>query len=227
MSAVLQNDEPTSERASGNFRRLERNRVLSSMDDQGRNGDMAERGRQVEITETAPDALLDASHDTKRREVVRPSRVGEVAGDAELEAALAVRVGVSLAETRGGQLGAQSLDDGPLLAAREFRFELLAVFASDGSRIDQSEGIGNRESGIGRAGNREQGTGHSVAGAERVEHRQQTAPRVADDLGAVEPELVGDGGEVFDVRLPGYRRRVIRPRLAAAALVIEHQLVVF
>jgi hypothetical protein len=81
MSAVVENDEPSSERASGNLRRFERDRVLSSMDDQGGNRAMGERSRQVEITETAPNALLDPAHDTKRREVVRASGVGEVAGD--------------------------------------------------------------------------------------------------------------------------------------------------
>ena len=116
MSAVVENDEPGSERASGNFRRLERDWVLSSMDDQGRHRDVGEPGRQVEITETAPDALLDSTDDAKWREVVRASGVGEVAGDTELEAALAVRVWISLAQTGRGELRAHLLDNRSLLA---------------------------------------------------------------------------------------------------------------
>jgi len=97
MSAVIENDEPGAERASGNFRRLERDRVLSSMDDQGRHGAMGKPGCQVEIIEAAPNTLLHSADDAKGREVVRASGVGEVAGDTELEAALAVRIGVALA----------------------------------------------------------------------------------------------------------------------------------
>src|SRR5690242_11053801 len=85
------------------------------------------------------------------------------------------------------------------------------MLASDGSWIEKNQGTGDWR---------------LTTGGCRVEHRQQAAPRVADDLGAVERQLVGDGSKVFDVGLPGYGRGVIRSRLAAPALVIEHQLVI-
>src|SRR5678816_2339043 len=97
MSAVVQHDESGPERTSSDLRRLERDRILSSMDDKGGDADMGERGCQVEITEAAPDALLHSAHDAKGREVAGASGVGEVASHAELETALTVRVGVSLA----------------------------------------------------------------------------------------------------------------------------------
>jgi hypothetical protein len=202
MSAVVENDEPGAERASGSLRGLERDRVFSAMDDQGRNRDMGERRRQVEITEAAPHALLDSAHDAKGREVVRASGVGEVAGDTELEAALAVRIGVALAQAGRGELRAHLLDRGSLLPARKLRLELLPVRARDGSGIDENQGTGNWR---------------LATGGCRVEHRQQPTPRVADDFGAIERQLAGDGGEVFDVGLPGYWRWVIGPRLTASA----------
>ena len=68
MSAVVQHDESSPERTSGDLRRLERDRILSSMDDKGGDADMGERGCQVEINEAAPDALLHSAHDAKGRE---------------------------------------------------------------------------------------------------------------------------------------------------------------
>src|SRR6185369_8335657 len=104
--------------------------------------------------------------------------------------------------------------------------ELLAVGASDGSGIDKREGCGMRDGGWGGNGKREHLTGNRASGHDRVEHCQQAAPRVANDVRAVEAQLPGDGGQVFDVRLPGYWRRIIRTRLAAPTLVVKHQLVV-
>ena len=82
-------------------------------------------------------------------------------------------------------------------------------------------GIGNRESGIGtpipRCARDEQGTGNSVSRTDRVEHRQEATPRVADEIQAIESQLVRHGGEVFNVGLPGDRRWVVGPRTAAAA----------
>src|SRR5690242_18937023 len=106
------------------------------MDDQGRHGAMGQHGCQVEITEAAPDTLLHSADDAKGREVAGASGVGEVAGDTELEAALAVRVGISLAQIGYRELLAHLLDGGSLLAPRQPLFELLAVFASDGSWIE-------------------------------------------------------------------------------------------
>src|SRR6476620_3245308 len=136
MPAVVEDHEPSAERASGELRRFERNRVLASMDDQGGNRDTRERRTEIEISEAAPNALLHATHDAKWREVVRACGVCEVAGDTELEAALTVSVRVALAQAGVGQVGAQLLYNCALLASREFSFELLAVFAGDGGGVD-------------------------------------------------------------------------------------------
>ena len=124
---------------------------------------MGKPGRQVEITEAAPNTLLDSADDAKGREVVRASGVGEVAGDTELEAALAVRVGISLAQTGRGELCAHLLDDGSLLAPRELRLELLAVLASDGSWIEKNQGLRTGDWGLGKARNSEPGIGNAAS----------------------------------------------------------------
>ena len=53
---------------------------------------------EIEITKTAPDALLHTAHDAERSQIARARGVSEVAGDAELERAVAVCVGVALAK---------------------------------------------------------------------------------------------------------------------------------
>src|SRR5262249_3466982 len=114
---VIENDESGFERAGGDLRRFERNRVLATVDDQGGNRNTGERRRQVEVTEAVPDALLHPPNDAERREVLGTRGVGEVPGHAELEAAVTVRVRIALAESGVGQINAHPLDDRSLLAS--------------------------------------------------------------------------------------------------------------
>ena len=139
---------------------------------------------------------------------------------------MAVRVRVPLAEPGRGQFDAHLLDGGSLLAARKLGLESLSVLAGDRRWIEQNQGLGTADRRLGKMGDGEQGTGNHALRGDRVQQREQATPRVPDNLERVERQLVGDGGEVFNVGLPGYGRRVIRPRPAAPALVIEHQLVV-
>src|SRR6185295_16252501 len=98
MSAVLENDEPGAERVRGDLRGLEWNRVLASMDDQAGNRNVSERLTEIEITKTAPDALLHSADDPERGQIARSRWVGEISGDAQLERAVPVCVGIALAK---------------------------------------------------------------------------------------------------------------------------------
>ena len=64
---------------------------------------------KIVVAEALPYGLLDAASHTEGREIASGARVRKVAGDAELEAAMAVRIHVALAEARGGQLVAERL----------------------------------------------------------------------------------------------------------------------
>jgi hypothetical protein len=149
MSAVFEDDEARAQGGGCRLRRCQRNRILSAVDDDGRDVQLGQCGQQVEVAEGRPDALLDAPDDAKRREVAGACGVGEVAGDAELEAALSVRVGIGFAKTRGAELGAKPLNDFTLLAACELGLELRAMRAADGGGVNKREGTGNRERGTG------------------------------------------------------------------------------
>src|SRR4051812_32295000 len=124
MSAPFENHEARAECGGGGFRRRQRDRVLSSVDEQGRYRQPPERRNEIEITETRPDALLDATDDAKRREIAGTRGVGEVAGDAQLEATLAIRIRVAFSQARLGELAAKGLDGFALLPSRELGLEL-------------------------------------------------------------------------------------------------------
>src|SRR5687768_12856960 len=197
MSAVVQDDELRSQRFRRRFRRRQWDGILPSMYDQRRNPDTTKRFPDVEVAETGPNALLDAADDAERRQVSRACRVGEISGDAELERPLPIGVRVALAEAGCGQLRAKRLNDGALLSPHELRLELLAICAGDWSRIDQDQRVGNRRLPAERRGLEigtpwaSDGAGDRVRRRERVEHCQQAAPRVADDLPGRETQLTG------------------------------------
>ena len=69
--------------------------------------------QEVEVTKTFPHLLLDATDHTKRGQILRPPRVGGVAGDGELEGALTVRVRITLPQPGLSELLPQLLDGAP------------------------------------------------------------------------------------------------------------------
>src|SRR5262252_3946149 len=85
VSRTIDRHELRAERSRGARRRLERDRVLPSVDDQGGNMDGVELAwrEQIEIVETLPDRLLNAARHAKRREIVRCGGIGEIAGDTQ------------------------------------------------------------------------------------------------------------------------------------------------
>src|SRR5215217_9427390 len=140
MSAPFENHETSAERGGGGFGRRQRDRILSSVYDQGRNRQPPERWNEIEITETRPDALLDPTDNAKRGEVMGARRVGEVASDAQLEAALAIGSRVAFSKARLRELAAKRLDGFALLASREFGLELRPVLSGDRGGINQHQG---------------------------------------------------------------------------------------
>src|SRR3954466_11865216 len=96
MSAPFENHEPSAQRGGRCFRRCQRDRILSSVDDQGGNGHALERRDEIEVTKAGPYTLLHATDHAKRGEIVRAGGVCEIAGDAQLEASLSIGVRVAL-----------------------------------------------------------------------------------------------------------------------------------
>jgi hypothetical protein len=138
----------------------------------------------------------------------RARRVGEVAGHAHLEGPLAIRLGIPLAEPGLLELGPQGGDGGARLASGELLLERLAGRPSDRRRIDESE-TGWR------------GSDASRRGFHRVQHREEAAPRVADDGERFDVELGGDTADVGHlIAPPDDGAVVVVARAAAAALVV-------
>src|SRR5688500_11563413 len=212
MSARVNDDEAPAEGARGIRGRVERDGILPAVDDEGRRAHRGEPRNEIEVAETLPHRLLDPPGDAEGSEVARGDGVGEVAGDADLEQPLAIRLRVALAEPRRGELGAHRLHLGALLTSGELLLELLAVPPGEGRRVEEDEPSGGAELTTARS-------------LERMEQREEPAPRVAHNGQRVDVELLDDGGEIVDVRPPGYGRAVLRLRAAASALVVEEELV--
>src|SRR5688500_9373868 len=85
-------------RAGERLRSLERNWVLTPMQNQHGNFYLFDALQEVEVTKTFPHLLLDATDDAKWGEIAGPPGVGEVAGDGELEGTLTVGIRVALAQ---------------------------------------------------------------------------------------------------------------------------------
>src|SRR4051812_9136583 len=73
MATVFEHDKPSIECTGGVFRRCERDRVLSAMNDEGRHVDSIEHAgcHQVELAKTLPNGLLYAPGDAKRGQIAR------------------------------------------------------------------------------------------------------------------------------------------------------------
>src|ERR671922_157093 len=78
---------------------LERNRVLTPVQNQHGTFYLFDALQEVEVTKTFPHLLLDAADYTKRREIMRATRIGEIASDRQLERALTIRLGIALAKS--------------------------------------------------------------------------------------------------------------------------------
>src|SRR5688572_948041 len=183
MPAVLEHDEPGAKGCGDGLRRLERDRVLTTMDDERWYADLPEGGSDVEVTEARPDALLNAPDHPERRQVAGSGWIGEVPGHAQLERPLPVCIGITLAEVRRGELGAKLLHGLALLSPREFGLELLSKLARDRGGIEQCERRRN-----------EVDSSHVAPrhlGGEQ--HGEQRAPRIANDVRGGEDELRRNG----------------------------------
>jgi len=96
-------------------------------------------GLQVIFAEAVPGRFLHASHDPKGGEIVGLARVYEVAGDPELEEALAVCLRVALTESRGGQRFASRDQLRGIAPPAEVLVEFHPVPPVDGRRADECE----------------------------------------------------------------------------------------
>ena len=94
--ALIQRHELGVQRLRDGFGAFERDRILAAMDHEGRAAHGREAVREVEVAEARPHGLLNAAGDPERRELRGARRVGEVAGDAQLERPLPVRRRVAL-----------------------------------------------------------------------------------------------------------------------------------
>src|SRR6478672_8716929 len=94
--AVMQDDALRPEGTRRRLRGRQRDGVFASVNDERRQPDGLERGEYVVCTERLPDGLLDAARHPEGGEVARAPRIGEVAGDAQLEGPLSERFGVAL-----------------------------------------------------------------------------------------------------------------------------------
>src|SRR5438270_4551490 len=114
MAALVDDDQPGAEGTGAGFRRGERDRILSSVDNQRRRRDASKIrvSEKIIVTQALPDRLLNSPGDTKWRQVVRGGRIRKVAGNAKLEAALTIRVQVALTQARPRQLVAERLHFG-------------------------------------------------------------------------------------------------------------------
>jgi len=82
MSAVLENHQPCIGKRTGKrLGSLERNRIVSPMQNQHGNFYLFDALQEVEVTKTFPHLLLDATDDAKRGEIVGAGGVGEVPRD--------------------------------------------------------------------------------------------------------------------------------------------------
>src|SRR5918992_4363003 len=124
VAAVLEHDEARiGKRAGQRLGSLERNRVVRPMQNEHGTFYLFDALQEVEVTKTFPHLLLDATNDAKRREIVRATRVGEIAGDRQLERTLTIRLGIALAKAGGCQLLTHALNGSARLPLGEARFE--------------------------------------------------------------------------------------------------------
>src|SRR3954466_4604954 len=112
------------------------------MDDDRRYFDAFHLPDEVEIAQTLPNRLLNATHHPERREVCRFVRIGEISGHSQLESALAVGRGISLPESRRRQIVTQALDRRTGLTTRELHLELPPILQRQRRRIDQRHSTG-------------------------------------------------------------------------------------
>src|SRR5687767_2955969 len=214
VAAMLEHHEACiGKRAGKRLGSLERNRVVTPMQNQHGTIYLFDALQEVEVTKTFPDLLLDATYDAERGQVPGAPRVGEVPRDRKLEGALAVGVRIALSQPRLRQLLPELLHGGAPLPLGEIRLEERAKGARRRSGVDEDETRRPRP-GL-----------FLLERRDRVQQRQQPAPGIADDRQRLSRELACDEGEVGDVRLPGDRRTILGLRLPAASLVVEDQLV--
>ena len=98
MPAPVQDDQPGAQGTGIRPRRRQRDWILAAVHDARAALYRRQLRHDVIITEALPDRLLHATDHAEGREIPSGGRIGKVAGDAELEGALAVRLQIALAE---------------------------------------------------------------------------------------------------------------------------------
>src|SRR5919108_4012589 len=140
VTTVLEHSETSiRKRARQRLGSLERNRVLTPVQNQHGTFYLFDALQEVEVTKTFPYLLLDATDHTKRCEVVRAARVGEVAGDRQLERALTICFGITLAKPGRCQLVTHALNRDTRLPLGEAGFEPRPKGARRRCRIDEDK----------------------------------------------------------------------------------------
>src|SRR5687768_9902398 len=136
MSAALEHHEACiGKRSSKRLGSLERNRVVPPVQNQHGNFYLFDALQEVEVTKTFPHLLLDATNHPERGEVMGAAGVGEVPGDRQLERALPVCAGITLAEPRLRQLLPEPENRRARLPLAEVGLELGAIGSCHRSRI--------------------------------------------------------------------------------------------
>src|SRR5574337_24696 len=136
--------------------------AVSVQHDRG-NPEGSERGAKVIVPERGPDLLLGSSGYPERSEVAGPCRITEVRLDAQLEQLLLVGRGILLPEAALAERPAPGLQRGGQVPAGKLGLERLARRTP------------------GRCGRNEREAGDPVGVLRRVEEREQSTPRIADD----------------------------------------------
>src|ERR1043166_5809689 len=98
VAGVLNDDQCRTHSLRGGLRRSERDRVLSSVNDQRLHSDGIEVSwsEQIEVAQALPHRLLNSPDDTKRCEIVGGRGIGKVASNAQLNRPPPIGLGVAL-----------------------------------------------------------------------------------------------------------------------------------
>src|SRR5687767_12649763 len=215
MPAVLEHHEARiGKRGRKRLGSLERNGVVPAMQNQHGNFYLFDALQEVEVTKTFPHLLLDATDDSERGQVVGAGRVREVAGDGELERALAIGVWITFTQPRARQLLPELEQRRARLPLAEVGLELRPISAGHRCRIDEGEAQWGRR-----------GLASALERFHGIEQGEQTAPRIANDREWLADGISRDQAEVGDVSLPGDWGAILGLRLPTSPLVVEDHVV--
>jgi hypothetical protein len=134
--------------------------------------------------------LLHATRDAKRSEVPRSARISKISGDAQLKAAVSIRLEIALAKLRVIQLCPQRLNLGAGLTSSKLALKIISVAASYRSWIDEHEP-------------RRLDVHATRRGLACIQESEESAPGVPNHGERPNLELVDHAVKIANVSLPG------------------------